>query len=89
MPTTLSTRSLTALLSALPPVADTRIGSGPRHERRRLASVGTMFTGGVLGAWLLDGTATRALVLFLPAAIALCLGTAHLLAGVERTSVRG
>ncbi|MFJ7049208.1 DUF1275 family protein [Streptomyces sp. JV178] len=89
VPTTLSTRSLTALLSALPPIADTRIGSGPRHERRRLASVGAMFTGGVLGAWLLDGTAAPALVLFLPAAIALCLGTAHLVAGVERTSVRG
>ncbi|MCL6735605.1 YoaK family protein [Streptomyces neyagawaensis] len=89
VPTTLSTRALTALLSALPPIADTRIGSGPRHERRRLASVGAMFTGGVLGAWLLDGTAAPAVVLFLPAAIALGLGTAHLVAGAERTSVRG
>ncbi|MGJ5833466.1 YoaK family protein [Streptomyces ossamyceticus] len=89
VPTTLSTRALTALLSGLPPTADTRIGSGARHEGRRLASVGAMFTGGMLGAWLLDAAVDPAVVLLLTAALALCLGTAHWATPVERTSVRG
>ncbi|MFF9776809.1 YoaK family protein [Streptomyces sp. NPDC013978] len=75
LPTTVSTRALTALLGGLAPHPDARIGSGPADEGRRLASVGAMFAGGLLGAWLLVRAEVRpALVLLIPATLVLALG---------------
>lgn len=89
LPTTVSTRALTALLGGLPPIPDTRIGAGPRDEGRRLASVGAMFIGGLLGAWLLHERIHPAVVLLIPAALVLTLGAAFWLTAPERTSEPG
>ncbi|MFG3658105.1 YoaK family protein [Streptomyces sp. NPDC047706] len=74
VPTTVSTRALTALLGGLTPAAGHRIGSGLRHEGRRFASVAAMFAGGLLGAWLLYAEVRPAIVLLIPAALVLALG---------------
>ncbi|MFJ4472057.1 YoaK family protein [Streptomyces sp. NPDC089424] len=74
VPTTVSTRALTAFLGGLVPAADHRIGSGPRAEGRRLVSVGAMFVGGLVGAWLLREAVRPAVLLLVPAAVALGLG---------------
>ncbi|MBV7697029.1 YoaK family protein [Streptomyces sp. TRM70350] len=89
VPTTLSTRALTALLSGLSPVPDTRIGSGLLREGRRLASVGAMFAGGLLGGWLLHEAVRPAVVLLVPAALVLLLGLVFWAAPRERTSEPG
>ncbi|MBP5869283.1 MULTISPECIES: YoaK family protein [Streptomyces] len=78
VPTTVSTRALTALLSGLPPHPDGRLGAGARDEGRRLASVAAMFAGGLLGAWLLLRAEVHpALVLLIPAALVLALGAGY------------
>ncbi|MEV7994163.1 YoaK family protein [Streptomyces sp. NPDC086077] len=74
VPTTVSTRPLTALLGGLVPAADRRIGSGLRTQGRRFVSVGAMFAGGLLGAWLLHEGLRPAVLLLVPAASALLLG---------------
>ncbi|WP_055710743.1 DUF1275 family protein [Streptomyces torulosus] len=77
VPPTVSTRALTALLSDLPPHPDTRMGARPGDDGRRLASVAVMFTGGLLGAWLLHEEVHPAVVLLLPAALVLALGVVY------------
>ncbi|WP_137993939.1 YoaK family protein [Streptomyces vilmorinianum] len=89
VPTTLSTRALTAFLGGLPRVADPRIGSGARPEGRRFASIGAMFAGGLLGAWLLHEGVGPAAVLGVPCALALFLGVAFWVAPEGRTSQPG
>ncbi|MEU9862703.1 YoaK family protein [Streptomyces sp. NPDC047971] len=74
--TTLSTRALTAFVGGLPHLTAPRTGEGARHEGRRFASIGAMFAGGVLGAWLLHEEVSPAAVLALPAAVVLALGAA-------------
>ncbi|MDX3639373.1 YoaK family protein [Streptomyces sp. MB09-02B] len=86
LPTTVSTRALTALLGGL---TDPRIGAGSGKEGRRLASVGAMFTGGLLGAWLLHEDIHPAVVLLLPALLVLALGTAYWAMPRRRTSEPG
>lgn len=86
LPTTVSTRALTALLGGLPLLSDTRIGSGATNEGRRLASVGAMFTGGLLGAWLLHEGVRPAAVLLVPAVLVLLLGTTFWARPGPRTS---
>ncbi|MFG2136924.1 YoaK family protein [Streptomyces sp. NPDC048650] len=56
--TTVTTRAMTALISGSPIGHDTRLGYGKHAGPRRLSSVGAMFLGGLLGAWLL-GLGTR------------------------------
>ncbi|MDX3834721.1 YoaK family protein [Streptomyces europaeiscabiei] len=89
VPTTVSTRALTALLSGLPPHPDSRIGAGSGDEGRRLASVTAMFLGGLLGAWLLHEGVHPAVVLLVPAALVLTLGAAFWLKAPEGTSEPG
>ncbi|MBG0853188.1 DUF1275 domain-containing protein [Streptomyces spinoverrucosus] len=89
VPTTVSTRALTALLGGLSPVADPRIGTGLRHEGRRFASVAAMFAGGLLGAWLLHEAVRPAVVLLVPAALVLLLGLVFWAMPRERTSEPG
>lgn len=89
VPTTLSTRALTAFLGGLPHVADPRIGSGARHEGRRFASIGAMFAGGVLGAWMLHEGVRPAAVLGLPAALILLLAVLTWALPEQRTSEPG
>ncbi|WMX45527.1 YoaK family protein [Streptomyces roseicoloratus] len=89
VPTTLSTRALAAFLGGLPQIADNRIGAGARPEVRRLASVGAMFAGGLLGAWLLHEGALPAAVLVVPGVLALALGASYCAAPARRTSDPG
>ncbi|MEV6381664.1 YoaK family protein [Streptomyces sp. NPDC051773] len=89
LPTTVSTRALTALLGGLPLLSDTRIGSGATNEGRRLASVGAMFTGGLLGAWLLHEGVRPAVVLLVPAVLVLVLGAVYWAVPRRRTSAPG
>lgn len=89
VPTTLSTRALTAFLGGLPHVADPRIGAGARHEGRRFASIGAMFAGGVLGAWLLREGVGPAAVLAVPCALVLFMGAAFWMVPERRTSEPG
>ncbi|AZK92576.1 MULTISPECIES: YoaK family protein [Streptomyces] len=63
--TTVATRSLTALLAPLG--ADTRIDSGAGRQARRLATVGAMFTGGLIGALLLRAGVSPAVLLLVVA----------------------
>ncbi|WP_329907872.1 DUF1275 family protein [Streptomyces sp. SP18BB07] len=88
LPTTVSTRALTALLGGLPLLSDTRIGSGATNEGRRLTSVGAMFAGGLLGAWLLHEHVHPAVVL-LPAALVLALGAVYWAVPRRRPSAPG
>ncbi|MEU6078931.1 YoaK family protein [Streptomyces sp. NPDC047108] len=67
MSTTVLTRSMTALLGGSLLGLDTRIPTGAAHTVRRVATVGAMLAGGVLGAWLLH-EAVRAPVLLLAVA---------------------
>ncbi|MGW1543745.1 YoaK family protein [Streptomyces sp. NPDC002309] len=76
VPTTVSTRALTAFLGGLVPAVGRGEGAGPRVEGRRLASVGAMFAGGLVGAWLLHEAVRPAVLLLAPAAAALVLGVA-------------
>ncbi|MEU9115577.1 YoaK family protein [Streptomyces sp. NPDC048483] len=66
--TTVATRAMTALVGGSVLGHDRRLGYGTRAGPRRLTSVGAMFLGGLLGAWLI-GLGTRPpLVLLLVAA---------------------
>ncbi|GHC57242.1 YoaK family protein [Streptomyces cinnamoneus] len=67
LPTTLATRSMTALLGGSPLALDTRITSGARAQGRRTAAVAVLFAGGLLGAWMLH-EAVRPPVVLLTAA---------------------
>ncbi|MFC5803603.1 YoaK family protein [Streptomyces formicae] len=53
VPTTVVTRSMTALLGGSPLGLDTRIPAGARNTLRRIAAVLAMFVGGLLGSWLI------------------------------------
>ncbi|MEI5523999.1 YoaK family protein [Streptomyces brasiliscabiei] len=89
VPTTVSTRALTAFLSGLPPLPGARAGSGLRDEGRRLASVAAMFAGGLLGAWLLREHVHPAVVLLIPAVVVLALGAVYWLGVRKRASQTG
>lgn len=77
LPTTRVTRAMTALFGASTPGLDTKIPSGAGAELRRSASVGAMFVGGLLGAWMLHEAVRPPVVLLLTAAcvMAIALGT--------------
>ncbi|WP_328680895.1 DUF1275 domain-containing protein [Streptomyces sp. NBC_00322] len=53
LPTTLVTRTITALVSGSPLGHDTSLGYGSRASVRRSVGVLALFAGGVLGAWLI------------------------------------
>jgi uncharacterized membrane protein YoaK (UPF0700 family) len=72
LPTTLTTRSMTALFMGSPLGLDTSVGTGARKTARRAASVGAMFLGGLLGAWMLRESVRPPLVLLTAAAAVLC-----------------
>ncbi|WP_267245652.1 DUF1275 family protein [Streptomyces sp. PR69] len=64
VPTVVVTSTLTAFLSVPPRAPSTaKTPSGPRHQGRRAAAAGAMFTGGLLGAWLLHRSVSPAAVL--------------------------
>ncbi|MGW2016070.1 YoaK family protein [Streptomyces sp. NPDC001927] len=89
VPTTLSTRALTAFVGGLPHVADPRIGAGARHEGRRFASIGAMFAGGLVGGWLLHEGVRPAVVLGVPCGLVLLLGFASWAVPARRTTEPG
>ncbi|MFK4224687.1 YoaK family protein [Streptomyces sp. NPDC019890] len=76
LPTTRVTRAITALFGASPLGLDTKIPSGAGPELRRAASVGAMFAGGLLGAWMLHQAVRPPVVLLVTAAcvMAIALG---------------
>ncbi|MFD9035017.1 YoaK family protein [Streptomyces sp. NPDC059567] len=74
--TTLSTRAMIALVGGLPHLADPRIGAGGGHEVRRFVSIGAMFAGGVLGAWLLHEEVSPGAILAIPSAVVLAFAAA-------------
>ncbi|WP_328724779.1 YoaK family protein [Streptomyces sp. NBC_00259] len=72
MPTTVTTRAFTALIGGSPLALDSHISPGARNEIRRGASVAAMFTGGLLGAWMIrDERLDPAVVLLVIAALVL------------------
>ncbi|MCM2389842.1 YoaK family protein [Streptomyces albipurpureus] len=78
LPTTVATRALTALLAPL--ALDSQIPAGVRNQGRRVASVGAMFLGGLLGAWLLHQGVQAAAVLLAVAALVVTTGAGYELA---------
>ncbi|NJP79016.1 DUF1275 domain-containing protein [Streptomyces sp. AA8] len=76
MPTTVITRTMTALIGTSPFGLDSRIPSGPRYELRRTASVGAMFAGGLLGAWMLHEAVRPPVVLLVTSACVLAVALA-------------
>ncbi|MGK5734057.1 YoaK family protein [Streptomyces sp. URMC 124] len=78
MTTTVITRTMTALIGTSPFGLDSRIPSGTRSEIRRAATVGAMFTGGLVGAWMLHEAVRPPVVLLVTAAcvLAVALGLA-------------
>lgn len=76
MPTTVITRTMTALIGTSPFGLDSRIPSGPRYELRRTASVGAMFAGGLLGAWMLHESVRPPVVLLVTSACVLAVALA-------------
>ncbi|MGV9316848.1 YoaK family protein [Streptomyces sp. NPDC003691] len=73
--TTVATSSLTALLAPLG--ADTRIAAGAGRGYRRLATVGAMFLGGLLGALLLKADVPAAVLLLAVAATVAATAAGH------------
>ncbi|WP_238431437.1 YoaK family protein [Streptomyces cavernae] len=84
--TTVATRTLTAFLGGSPLAPDTRITSGTRNEGHRAAAIGAMFTGGLLGAWLLHEGVRPAVVLLIAAAGVLATAVVHGLAPRHRAT---
>ncbi|MFI9052715.1 YoaK family protein [Streptomyces sp. NPDC053427] len=80
--TTVATRAMTALVSGSPLGHDRRLGYGSHAGPRRLASVGSMFAGGLLGAWLI-GLGTRPSLVLLLVAVSVA-ATALLVSGLAR-----
>ncbi|MFF4954085.1 YoaK family protein [Streptomyces chattanoogensis] len=78
--TTVATRAMTALISGSPLGHDTRLGYGTHAAPRRLASVGSMFAGGLVGAWLI-GLGTRPPLVLLLVAVTVA-ATALLVPGL-------
>ncbi|GHG53656.1 YoaK family protein [Streptomyces griseocarneus] len=77
LPTTLATRAMTALLSGSPLAPAPRTSSAARDQGRRAASVGAMFVGGLLGAWMLHASVRPALVLLAAAGGVLATAAVH------------
>ncbi|MFI1397054.1 YoaK family protein [Streptomyces sp. NPDC020681] len=71
MPTTVATRALTAFLGVAPITVDPKTASRALIRGRRAASIGAMFAGGLLGAWLLGEAVRPAVVLLLVAGVVL------------------
>ncbi|GGX98231.1 YoaK family protein [Streptomyces hiroshimensis] len=71
MPTTVITRTMTALIGTSRFGLDSRIPSGTAAEIRRTASVGAMFAGGLLGAWMLHEAVRPPAVLLVTSACVL------------------
>ncbi|MFI1970573.1 YoaK family protein [Streptomyces cinnamoneus] len=86
LPTTVATRAMTAFLGSTPLAVDTRIPAGARSQGRRSASVGAMFAGGLLGAWMLHEEVRPAVVLLAVAGGVLAVGVGY---GVARGGGRG
>ncbi|MEV7468143.1 YoaK family protein [Streptomyces kronopolitis] len=80
--TTVETRAMTALISGSPVGHDKRLGYGSHVAGRRLASVGAMFAGGLLGAGLL-GLGTRPMLVIALVAVFVA-ATAALVPGLAR-----
>ncbi|MCL6300457.1 YoaK family protein [Streptomyces kronopolitis] len=80
--TTVETRAMTALISGSPVGHDKRLGYGSHVAGRRLASVGAMFAGGLLGAGLL-GLGTRPTLVIALVAVSVA-ATAALVPGLAR-----
>ncbi|WP_327321774.1 DUF1275 domain-containing protein [Streptomyces sp. NBC_01210] len=76
LPTTLVTRTITALVSGSPLGHDTALGYGSGASARRGVAVLAMFTGGILGAWLLHLHWSPTGVLLLVAAVVLAVAAA-------------
>ncbi|MFF3454932.1 YoaK family protein [Streptomyces sp. NPDC002730] len=76
LPTTLVTRTITALVSGSQLGHDTALGYGSGASARRGVAVLAMFTGGVLGAWLLHLHWSPTGVLLLVAAVVLAVAAA-------------
>lgn len=90
LPTTVTTRAFTALIGGSPLAADSRIAPGAGNQVRRAASVAAMFTGGLLGAWLLhDGRLSAAAVLLGTAVLVVAIALSFTLVPRERTSEAG
>ncbi|MEU1377815.1 YoaK family protein [Streptomyces triculaminicus] len=77
LPTTLATRAMTALLSGSPVAPAPRPLSALKDQGRRAASVGAMFVGGLLGAWMLHAAVRPALVLLTAAVGVLATAAAY------------
>ncbi|MEU9123018.1 YoaK family protein [Streptomyces sp. NPDC048506] len=80
--TTVETRAMTALVSGSPLGHDERLGYGTRSGARRLASVGAMVAGGLLGAGMV-GLGTRPMLVILLVA-AFEAATALFVSGLSR-----
>ncbi|RXS67560.1 DUF1275 domain-containing protein [Streptomyces sp. TM32] len=78
--TTVETRAMTALVSGSPVGHDRRLGYGRHLGGRRLASVGAMFVGGLLGAALL-GLGTRPMLVIALVAVTVA-ATAFMMPGL-------
>ncbi|WP_245699571.1 YoaK family protein [Streptomyces roseifaciens] len=76
MPTTVITRTMTALIGTSPFGLDSRIPSGTGYELRRTASVAAMFAGGLLGAWMLHESVRPPAVLLVTSACVLTVALA-------------
>ncbi|MFF4602215.1 YoaK family protein [Streptomyces sp. NPDC001339] len=82
LPTTVATRVMTSLIGGSPLGHDERLGYGTRAGGRRLASVGAMFAGGLVGAVLI-GLGTRPMLVLLLVA-AFVAATALVVSGLTR-----
>ncbi|MFJ9418107.1 YoaK family protein [Streptomyces sp. NPDC101227] len=78
--TTVETRAMTALVSGSVLGRDRKLGYGTHAVPRRLMSVGSMFAGGLLGAWLI-GLGTRPSLVLLLVAVSVA-ATALLVPGL-------
>ncbi|MCH0540347.1 DUF1275 domain-containing protein [Streptomyces sp. MUM 203J] len=87
--TTLTTRTLTALVSSLPFAHETKIPSGRGLELRRGASMAAMFAGALLGSLALRETESPGTVLLVAAAAVLVTAVCYALTLRRGTAVPG
>ncbi|QGV82541.1 DUF1275 domain-containing protein [Streptomyces ficellus] len=78
VPTTLVTRTMTAMIGGSVVGHDAALGYGKRAGLRRVASILAMFAGGVIGALLLRAGRSATVVLFAAAAMVVAVAVLHL-----------